>query len=54
MCSLRINDNGEEKVQLIILLIRQTKVPSAPLPPSHWTKHFIELTCTPTLKHAVF
>lgn len=54
MCSLCINDNGEEKIQLIILLIRQAKVPTAPLPPPHWTKHFIALTRAPPLKRAVF
>lgn len=55
MCSLRINDNGEEeKIQLIILLIRQAKLLNAPLTPSHWTKHFIALTRPPTLKRAVF
>lgn len=38
MSSVHINDNGEEeKIQPIILLIRQPKVLNAPLPPSHWT-----------------
>lgn len=45
MCSVHISDNGvEEKIQLIILLIRQAKVLNAPLPPSHLTKHFIAPT----------
>lgn len=53
LCSGCINDNEEGKIQLIILLIQQAKVPTVPLPPPHWTKHFIALTLAPTLKHSV-